>query len=219
MKIGTDAVILGAWASIEHNPASVLDIGAGTGVIALMVAQRSMAPIVDAIEIEENAYEQCVENFENSPWNDRLFCYHASLLEFTNEIEDRYDLIVSNPPFHSEDPKSGLESRDLARFENALPFDHLVDGAIKLLSEDGKFVIIIPYKEESRFIKLASVMNLYPNRILRIKGSPTVEIKRSLIELSFSETNIKINELIIETERHQYTKAYIDLTKDFYLKM
>ena len=103
MKIGTDGVLLGAWTSIEHNPNSILDIGTGTGVIALQLAQRSEAGLIDALEIDENAYEQAVENFESSPWNDRLFCYHISLNEFTNEVDDKYDLITSNPPFYNDD--------------------------------------------------------------------------------------------------------------------
>ncbi len=101
MKIGTDGVLLGAWVSVNKNPFSILDIGAGTGIIALQLAQRCNAEMVDAIEIDENAYEQCVDNFENSPWGDSLFCYHASLEEFVDEIEDKYDLIISNPPFYS----------------------------------------------------------------------------------------------------------------------
>ncbi len=219
MKIGTDGVLLGAWTSISQNPFSVLDIGAGTGVISLMLAQRCYAELIDAIEIDANAYEQCTENFENSPWNDRLFCYHASVKEFAQEIDDEYDLIVSNPPFYSEDYKSSNSQRDLARFNDALPFEHLVMCVAKLLSEDGLFSVVIPHKEEVNFITLASNVNLYPNRILRVKGSPTSEVKRSLIEFSFNKSDVSIDELIIETERHQYTKEYINLTKDFYLKM
>lgn len=219
MKIGTDAVLLGAWTALESQPFSILDIGAGTGVIALMLAQRSSAELIDAIEIDDEAYEQCVENFENSPWGDRLFCYHASLEEFTEEIEDKYDLVISNPPFYSEDYKTENKQRDLARFSEALPFNHLIESASKLLSEQGVFSLIIPYKEEEHIIQLAFKESLYPNNILHVKGNPNSEIKRSLIQFSFMDIAPKINELIIETDRHQYTQDYIQLTKEFYLKM
>jgi len=226
MKIGTDAVLLGSWSSINKNPLSILDIGAGTGIIALMLAQRSEVELIDAIEIDNEAYEQCVSNFENSPWSDRLFCYHASLNEFVEEIDDKYDLIISNPPFYSEDYKTENTQRDLARFSDALPFDHLVDAVSKLLSKDGIFSVVIPFKEENEFILLASEANLFINRILHIKGTPTSEIKRSLMEFSFHEpacstdrSETIIDDLIIETSRHQYTQDYINLTKDFYLKM
>ena len=219
MKIGTDAVLLGAWANLEHHPNSVLDIGAGTGVISLMLSQRSNEETIDAIEIDKNAYEQCGGNFENSPWSDRLFCYHVSLEEFTDEIDYKYDLIISNPPFYSDTFKSENKQRDLARFNDALPFHHLVESVSKLLSDEGKFSVIIPFKEEENFIELASNINLFPNRITRVKGSPTSEIKRSLMEFSFNKNGLRINELIIEVERHQYTQDYINLTKDFYLKM
>jgi len=219
MKIGTDAVLLGAWANLEHHPNSVLDIGAGTGVISLMLSQRSNEETIDAIEIDENAYKQCVGNFENSPWSDRLFCYHASLEEFTDEIDYKYDLIISNPPFYSDTFKSENKQRDLARFNDAMPFHHLVESVSKLLSDEGTFSVIIPFKEEENFIELASNVNLFPNRITRVKGSPTSEIKRSLMEFSFNKNGLRINELIIEVERHQYTQDYINLTEDFYLKM
>ena len=219
MKIGTDAVLLGAWTSVNQQLFSILDIGAGSGVIALMLAQRSNAQLIDAIEIEDDAYEQCTDNFENSSWNDRLFCYHASLKEFAEEIDDKYDLIVSNPPFYSDDFKSKNEQRDLARFQDALPFEHLFESVLKLLSEIGIFSVIIPFKEEETFIDLASKVKLFPNRILHVKGNPSLDIKRSLIEFSFSKSDVKIMELIIETERHQYTQDYINLTKDYYLKM
>lgn len=219
MKIGTDAVLLGAWTSIEHHPFSILDIGAGTGILGLMMAQRSASEIIDAIEIDEDAYEQCVDNFEHSPWSDRLFCYHASLEEFIEEIEDQYDLIICNPPYYAEDYKTENKSRDLARFQDAMPFEHLIDSVSKLLSENGLFSVVVPYKEEDLIIALASNYKLLPKRIMRIKGHPTSEIKRSLIELSFFENETSINELIIETERHKYTEDYINLTRDFYLKM
>lgn len=219
MKVGTDSVLLGAWSSIDSNPFSILDIGSGTGVLALMLAQRSNAELIDAIEIDDSAYEQCVENFENAPWSDRLFCYHASLEEFVDEIEDHYDLIISNPPYYSEDYKTNNKQRDMARFSDAMPFEHLLESVSKLLSKNGKFTVIIPFKEEQKLIALASKFNLFPNKILHVKGNPTSEIKRSLFEFSFQESTIDVAHLTIETSRHQYTKDYINLTKDFYLKM
>ncbi|MRX39186.1 methyltransferase [Flavobacterium sp. LC2016-23] len=219
MKVGTDGVLLGAWAPVNNNPFSILDIGAGTGIIALMLAQRTHAEQIDALEIDEDAYEQAVENFESSPWGDRLFCFHAGLDEFIEEPEDEYDLIVSNPPFYSEDYKTENEQRDLARFQDAMPFEELVEAADLLLSENGIFALILPYKEEERFIALAKESELYPLKITRVKGTPASSIKRSLLAFSRDEkTKIEIDELIIEMERHNYTAEYIELTKDFYLK-
>ncbi len=217
MKIGTDAVLLGAWTPIENNLFTVLDIGAGTGILALMMAQRTNAQQIDAIEIDENAYEECVENFENSTWSDTLFCYHAGLDEFMEEPEDEYDLIISNPPFFTENYFSDNEKRDLARFENALPFTDLIEAADLLLSENGIFSIIIPFKEEAKFIDLCASVHLFPFKITRVKGTATAEIKRSLMAFSRFEKTVIMDELIIEISRHVYTPEYIDLTKDFYL--
>ncbi len=219
MKIGTDGVLLGAWATLDHRPFSILDIGAGTGVVALMLAQRSMAEVIDAIEIDDSAYEQCVDNFEGSPWGDRLFCYHAALQEFAEEIDDTYDLIVSNPPFYTEDYKTDNTQRDLARFSDAMPFHHLTQSVGKLLSETGKFVVIIPYKDEKDCLDHAAAEGLFANRILRVRGHKTAELKRSLIAFSFEKTTVVEEELVIETSRHAYTEDYKKLTKDFYLKM
>lgn len=220
MKIGTDGVLLGAWAPITNNPFSLLDIGTGTGIIALMLAQRSAAQQIDALEIDEAAYEQATDNFENSPWNDRLFCFHAGLDEFIEEPEDEYDLIVSNPPFYSEDYKTENESRDLARFQDAMPFEQLLEAADLLLSENGIFAVIIPFKEEENFMALSNEFELYPLKITRVKGTPTTEFKRSLLAFSRIQTiDLPIDELVIETARHVYTPEYIELTKDFYLKM
>lgn len=219
MKVGTDGVLLGAWTSLALHPETILDIGAGTGLIALMLAQRSTAETIDAIEIDENAYEQCVENFEASPWGDRLFCYHAGLDEFEAEWEDTYDLIVCNPPFYTENVSSGNISRDTARQSQFLPFDKLLRGVSVLLSEDGLFTIIIPYHEEERFLTLALSCALKPKRITRVKGNPDTEIKRSLIELSFHDSTLETDALTIEIARHEYTSEYIALTKDFYTKM
>lgn len=219
MKVGTDGVLLGAWTPVEHNPFSILDIGAGTGLIALMLAQRCHAEQIDGLEIDADAHEQAVDNFENSPWGDRLFCYHASLDEFMEEPEDEYDLIVSNPPFYTDGYFSGDEQRDMARHNNSLPFEDLIHASEILLSEIGILAVVIPFKEEEKFIALAKDEQLYPFKITRVKGTPETEIKRSLIALSRTKKEITTDELIIETARHKYTDEYISLTKDFYLKM
>jgi tRNA1Val (adenine37-N6)-methyltransferase len=220
MKIGTDGVLLGAWCPIENNPLSVLDIGAGTGILSLMLAQRSNAEQIDSLEIDEDAYEQCVENFENSPWSDRLFCFHAGLDEFIDDPEDKYDIIISNPPFYSENFKSDYPQRDLARFQDALPFEDLVEAADLLLSENGIFAVIIPFKEEERFIDLCAEAELFPVKVTRVRGSHTTPIVRSLLAFKRYELSVlEADELVIEINRHEYTDDYINLTKEFYLKM
>jgi tRNA1Val (adenine37-N6)-methyltransferase len=220
MKIGTDAVLLGSWCPIDNNPFSILDIGAGTGILSLMLAQRTNAEQIDAIEIEEAAYEECVENFENSPFSDHMFCYHAGLDEFVDNPEDEYDLIISNPPFYSEEFKTQNLTRDLARFQDALPFDELIEAADLLLSENGIFAVVIPYKEEANFIELCAEFELFPVKITRVKGSYTTPIVRSLLAFKrFEIPTLTADELVIESNRHEYTDTYINLTKDFYLKM
>ena len=219
MKVGTDAVLLGAWSALDHMPNTILDIGSGTGILALIMAQRSTAELIDALEIDADAYEQCVYNFETSDWGDRLFCYHASLDEFVDEIEDTYDLIISNPPFYTDHFKSRNEARNKARFEDALPFEELLTSVSKLLSVTGQLNVIIPFSEEINFISLAKNVDLYPIRILRVRGQEESPVKRSLISFTFQENKIEVSELTIEITRHHYTQEYINLTKDFYLKL
>ena len=219
MKIGTDGVLLGAWTPLINNPYNILDIGAGTGILSLMLAQRSNAEQIDAIEIDEEAYEQCVENFETSPWGDKLFCFHAGLDEFVDEPEDEYDLIISNPPFYAEDFKTDDSQRDMARFQDAMPFEELIEAAALLLSDNGIFSVIIPFKEEEKIVSMCKELDLFPFKITRVKGTPTSEIKRSLLAFSRIEQTPLIDELTIEISRHQYTPEYIALTQDFYLKM
>jgi tRNA1Val (adenine37-N6)-methyltransferase len=225
MKIGTDGVLLGAWTSIGHQPSNILDIGAGTGIIALQLAQRIKQNqqfeniSIDALEINPNAYEQCVVNFEDSPWNDLLFCYHASLEEFTDEMDHTYALIVSNPPFYTDSLSSSNNDRSQARSNETLPFDVLLSSVSRLLSKDGVFSVIIPNNEETSFIDLAANNSLYAIRICRVKGNEQTPVKRSMIEFSSYSKEIKMEQLTIEHARHEYTPDYIKLVQDFYLKM
>lgn len=219
MKVGTDGVLLGAWATLEHRPHSILDIGAGTGLVALMLAQRSDAGLIDALEVDDEAFEQCVQNFEASPWNDRLFCYHAGWDEFVDEMDDTYDLIVSNPPFYSADFRSEEANRAMARSNFSLPFEELFEGIPKFLAPGGRFVMVAPYAEEGRILDLAKAQGLYPGRVLRVKGHEDAPLKRTFFEFGREQLKTEEEELAIEIDRHVYTDRYQELTRDFYLKM
>lgn len=220
MKVGTDGVLLGAWAPLYNHPDSVLDIGAGTGLLSLMIAQRSHAELINAVEINEDAFQECVENFENSPWADRLFCYHASIEDFTEEFfeEETFDCIVSNPPFYSENYTTGMVNRDQARFTESLPFENLIACTEGLLSNSGIFSVIIPYKEETHFLSLAQEYGLYAFKICRVQGMKHTEIKRTLIAFTRIPAEITYENLVIEIDRNVYTDEYRNLTQDFYLK-
>ena len=219
MKVGTDGVLLGAWVDLDKKINSILDIGTGTGLIALQLAQRTDCEIIDALEIEPNAYEQAVNNFENSDWGDRLFCYHASLQEFANEIDEKYNLIISNPPFYNDTYKEVEQKRATARHTKTLSFEELLSATAKLLSKNGTCAFIIANSEEETFLNKAKINNLFPYRITRVKGNIKTGFKRSLLQLSFSRSEPIIDELIIESERHVYTEEYKNLVKDFYLKL
>lgn len=219
MKVGTDGVLLGAWAPLDGKPASILDIGAGTGLIALMLAQRSGAPTIDAVEVEATSYQQCVENFEASPWNDRLFCYHCSLQEFAGEVEETYDLLVSNPPFYGEAAATGNPARDAARRRASLPFETLLEGVRHLMAPGGRFCVVLPRREEAAFTSLAREAGLYPGRITRVRGNPQAPFSRSLLAFTEVPGEVAEDTLTIEAGRGQYTEAYQALTRAFYLKM
>ena len=220
MKVGTDGVLLGAWCSLESLPKTILDIGTGTGIISLMLAQRSSAITIDGLEVDPSAYMQTVDNFENSDWSDRLYCYNTSFQNFVDDTnKETYDLIVSNPPFYTEDYITKNSSRNKARFTSSLTFKELIGGISKILSKSGFFSTIIPFKEESTFICLAEQHRLHLNKICRVQGNKNSEIKRSLLTFSFNKVKISETNLIIENSRHKYTKEYEELTNNFYLKM
>ncbi len=218
MKVGTDGVLLGSWALISAKAERILDIGTGTGLIALMMAQRSTAEVIDAVELNQAAYQQATENFKASNWSERLSCYHASFQEFSNDMEDNYDLIISNPPFHISTQKTVLEDRGMARHSNHLPFNELLLGVAKLLNKQGSCSFIIPFSEQDNFIVLAETKDLFPSKITHVKGNNESPIKRSLLQFSFVKNEILKKELVIENSRHIYTKDYKELVKDFYLK-
>lgn len=226
-KIGTDSVLLGAWCTANPETSRVLDVGAGTGVLSLILAQRLRHAHIDGIEIDDDAFEEASLNFENSPWADRLFCYHASFQElFEEEDIDFYDLIISNPPYFEQGSNTLKDldsSRAMARFDDHLPLEELVYGVYKLLSQEGTFACIIPKDRTPRLLEIAAHFLLFPTRICDVKGTGKSEVKRCLLEFRFRESvteeTTQREELILEKSRHNYTEAYYNLVKDFYLKL
>ncbi|MFC2096527.1 tRNA1(Val) (adenine(37)-N6)-methyltransferase [Bacteroidota bacterium] len=216
MKVGTDGVLLGAWANWA-NAENVLDIGAGTGLIALMIAQRSNAHI-DAIEIDEEACKQAKENVKNSPWNNSINIINQSFQEFSESVNKKYDLIISNPPYFQDSLFAPDKKRTDARHNSNLKLEDLIQGSENLLNDNGIISIILPYLEGNMFILKASEMGLYCIRQTNVLPKPNREPKRLLLEFRKEKMPLVEQELIIElNKRHEYSEAYRNLTKDFYL--
>ncbi|MBI9065821.1 MAG: methyltransferase [Salinivirgaceae bacterium] len=217
MKVGTDGVLLGAAVNCTKT-FNILDIGTGTGLIAIMLAQRCNANI-DAIEIDTEAYTEALLNVSNCKWTDRISIHHSSFQEFAKKTKPRYDLIISNPPFFSNSLNTPKESRTLARHNDSLTANDLFKGVKKLLSENGSFWIIIPTLSFEEYKNEASLFDFFCNNILWVKPTPEKAPKRVIAE--FSKNNCKLieKELIVESGgRHIYSEEYKALTKDFYLK-
>jgi tRNA1Val (adenine37-N6)-methyltransferase len=217
-KVGTDGVLLGAWTNIPGEAKNILDVGTGSGLIALMLAQRSDAAI-DAIDIDENAFRQAQANFNNSRWNERMKTFCVRLENFVSE--KKYDLIVCNPPFFQKSMKPAKKGRSVARHDDSLGFDELIFHSKRLLKEDGWLSVIIPYSRDKDFSSFAEKNQFCLTRKTKVRGSAASEYKRVLMELKNGvarQEKIIENELIIETSRNQFTDRYRELTKDFYLK-
>jgi tRNA1Val (adenine37-N6)-methyltransferase len=218
MKVGTDGVLLGAWTDTE-NVNSVLDIGTGTGLIALMMSQRSTANIT-AIEIEENAFKDATLNIQNSPWPNRINIVHSSLHDYLKYNIYLFDCVVCNPPYFTNSIKSGTENRTIARHNDQLPFEVLIEGVSHILGKEGHFSVVLPVGAENDFRFLAANYRLFPLRITRVKPKPSKPASRVLMEFRFEATLKTEEELTIETEtHHDYLPEFIELVKDFYLKL
>jgi len=218
MKVGIDGVLLGAWTDIE-NTGRILDIGAGTGLIALMLAQRCNSNIV-AIDIDSGAILQAKENIRNSPWPDRIEVNEFSLQEFVIESTQLFDLIVSNPPYFINSLKAPSESRSTARHTDSLTHEELIDNAIKLLSPAGRICLILPVKEGMQCVEFAESKGLYCTKQVTVLPKPNAAAKRLLLEFSFVPVRKAESELIIESDiRHHYSPEFTELAKDYYLKL
>ena len=213
MKVGTDGVLLGAWAQVG-DASRILDIGTGTGLLALMLAQRSTA-YIDAIDIDGQSCEQAAENSMSSPWADRIRIVHSSLMDF--EPGERYDLIISNPPYFIDNMAASDEARNLARSASAsLTPIELINGVLRLLSREGRFCLILPHREGQLFREQAEQSGLFCISITEVRTGADKPVKRLMMEYSRSEGELHTDELLIQVDQRNYTDAYKALTAAYY---
>lgn len=219
MKVGTDGVLLGAWAETESCN-RILDIGTGTGLIALMLAQRSKA-IIDAIDIDADACLQAQENADSSPFAGRIKIQHSAMSDFAQASTDLYDLIVSNPPYFVDSLKCPDRKRNTARHTDTLTLEDLLQDSRKLLAPQGRIALILPYDQKERLTDCIRTQKLFLSKETSVIPVPGASPKRLLAELTATPpaSPALSGQLTIEITRHQYTDEYISLTKDFYLKM
>jgi tRNA1Val (adenine37-N6)-methyltransferase len=215
-KVGTDGVLLGACADVGGVD-TILEIGSGTGLISIMLAQRSNA-LITAIEPDDGSYTQACENVKLCKWKERIKIEHTDFQNFDPQ-EKKFDLIVTNPPYFCDSLKSPDKRRSVARHNYSLNSTDILGNVIKLMNDNSRLELILPYGEGNLFIAEAVKFGLYCNSILKIKPLPSSEIRRLI--LSFSKYQKKPSEkfLTIEHGRHEFTEEYKSLTRDFYLKL
>ncbi|MBX2945261.1 MAG: methyltransferase [Cyclobacteriaceae bacterium] len=217
MKVGTDGVLLGAWVNVTHVK-SVLDIGTGSGVIALMIAQRSGASHIDAVELDMDAAEDARENFKQAPWAERLHLYHCPVQLF--QTKKKYDLIVSNPPYFSNSYKPENENRMVARHTESLSFQDLLEAANKWLNPAGRLAVILPAAEGKLFKTWAQAAGMVCIREWTFQTRRNKPVERQLMEFARMHKTIEHGKILLYEHDSGETWAtdYINLTRDFYLK-
>ena len=217
MKIGTDAVLLGAWVECE-NENLILDIGTGTGILALMMAQRNPEALIDAVELDSEAAKLAKQNIKLSPWGERIEIFASSIQEFAIQTQHKYSLIICNPPFFADSLKSPSETRNLARHNETLPVHVLLGCAAKLLLANGKAAFIIPADVFAFWKQEAALQSLFPCRVTIVKSSPNHKPHRVMVTFSRKQvTRIYENEISIYISKSNYSVEYQELTKVFYL--
>ena len=222
MKVGTDGVLLGAWCPLPPRAsASVLDIGTGSGLIALMIAQRMQSSEVNAIDIDENAVKQAKYNFEHSPWSKRIYAHHSTLQNWNiGKNFTKYDLIVSNPPYFKSSLKNPTQARATARHTDTLSYRELIYHSARLLSQEGILALVLPAEAEQEILLLTQEYNLIPTHITYVHSKPGKDVKRILMAFSHKDTTIsslQTSNFYIESETSPRSKEYQELTKEFYL--
>lgn len=218
MKVGTDGVLLGAWANGEECN-SILDIGAGSGLVSLMLAQRFRQAKIESIEIDAEASSQANENYKESSFPNLDECVNISLQDFAHGCDRKYDLIVSNPPFFSRSLKSPDHQRSVARHTDSLLIEEFVSLSASLLNDRGKIAFVFPYSEKGDLMEIAASNKLYISKMTNVYPTPSSEPKRLLMELSNIDQLTIETDLVVETARHVYSAEFVAIVKDFYLKM
>lgn len=217
MKVGTDGVLLGIWANVNYTQ-TILDVGTGTGLISLMLAQRSNA-LITAIDIDRDAIMQATANIEVSPFGKRAECRLTSLQDFAESIDSKYDLIASNPPFFEKSLKSPDKQRTTARHADSLGMADLIRISASLLTDNGRLALIYPHDKKEALIETGKNNGLYATRITNVYPTPTTQPRRFLMELSRLGQPLIEDDLVIEIGRHIYSDKFTELAKDFYLKL
>jgi tRNA1Val (adenine37-N6)-methyltransferase len=217
MKVNTDGVLLGAWTPVERA-VSALDVGAGTGVIALMLAQRNARLLIDAVEIDEASAQQAAANVRQSPWDARIRVVHASFQQFAQVTESCYHLIVSNPPYFVDALPPADEKRRVSRHAATLPYADLLDGAAALLEPEGRLSVILPCVEGVFFAAQAAAKGLYCTRKTTVYAAVGKPAKRVLLLFAREPVPLQEDSLVIHLPHGVgYTPEYMALTGDFYL--
>ncbi len=216
-KVGTDSVLLGSWSDVSLAD-RVLDIGTGTGLLAIMIAQRCSASIT-GIEIDGPSFRQACENAGGSPWSERINILHTSMQEYTGSCPGYFDLIICNPPFFTGSLKSGNAARDMARHDTTLSLKDLAEGAGRMLAPKGRICLVMPADRYLDSISAFAGEDLFPHRELIVKPTLTMPAGRCLFEFRKEKPRqISRAEIVVErSERHDYTDEYRQLTGEFYL--
>ena len=216
MKVNTDGVLLGAWAEATHA-CRILDVGAGTGVIALMLAQRNAAAYIDAVEIDACSAQQAKENVQNSPWPRRITVYGQSFQSFAAQSAACYDLVISNPPYFANALLPPSETRKRARHAGELPHEELLSGAKRILRPQGALCVILPFSEGMMFMERAAAQQLFCTRRTTVFSKTGKPPKRLLLHFSALPASLKKDTLIIHRDNGDYTPEYKALAGAFYL--
>jgi len=220
MKVCTDACLFGAMAAavgVDLPVARVLDIGTGTGLLPLMYAQKNSNAIIDAVEIDEPAAQQAIENFAASPWGERLTVHHGSIQQFASSVNERFDLIISNPPFFENDLRSDDAKRNLALHSSELGLEELLNCIDTLLDGDGVFGVLLPYHRSAYFKSLAIDKGFCLWRDISVRQTPKHNYFRSILFFSRQPVEVVTESIVIKEADNNYSVRFVELLRDYYL--